>query len=299
MTADLVDAGPRSVFDVCVVGHVTRDVIKTHDGIHREIPGGTAYYTSMALKSLGLDVAVITKVAQADRDRVLTALERAGIAVYCQESDVTTAFENIYPGENPDIRIQRVTAIAPPFSPNDMPPISATICHVGPLTGADISRELLEHLPTRSHRISLDVQGLLRKIVDGEVRETDWREKESGFGYVDILKADEHEARILSGEDEVEKAAVTLSSLGPKEVVVTCGSRGSIIFAEGTLHRIPPVRPRKVLDPTGCGDTYVAGYLYQRLRSGDVVTAGRFAASIAAAKLECFGAFSGVEAGRN
>lgn len=281
------------MFDVCVIGHVTKDVIKANGENRREMPGGTAYYTSMALTSLGLDVAVITKVASEDHDHVLNPLKRAGIVVYCQESERTTAFENIYVRDNPDVRIQRVTAIAPPFSPGDIPSISAAICHVGPLTSADVSLELLKALSPKANLISLDVQGLLRRVINGEVRETDWQDKAEGLGYVDILKANEHEARVLSGEDDVEKALVGLSSFGPKEIIITCGSRGSIILVDGSFYRIPPVPPKRVVDPTGCGDTYVAGYLYQRIKSRDIATAGRFGALIATAKLERFGAFSG------
>jgi len=49
-------------------------------------------------------------------------------------------------------------------------------------------------------------------------------------------------------------------------------------------------------DPTGCGDTYMAGYLYQRLKGTDPERAGRFAAAMAALKLEGAGPFSGSEA---
>ncbi|MFQ5961438.1 MAG: PfkB family carbohydrate kinase [Candidatus Methylomirabilales bacterium] len=283
------------MFDVCVIGHVTKDVIRTHDHVAREMPGGTAYYTSMALKGLGLDVAVVTKVAREDQTHLLNALKNAGIAVFCQESNQTTTFENIYLGENFDVRIQRVTAIASPFSPHDMPHIAAAIFHVGPLTDHDISLELLQHLARRDNRISLDVQGLVRRIKDGEVTERDWQEKETGLGEIDILKADENEARILSGENDVEKGATTIAGFGPQEIIITCGSRGSLILAEGGFHRIPPVPARTVVDPTGCGDTYMAGYMYQRLKSRDIDTAGKFGALVATANLERFGAFSGSE----
>ena len=49
------------MFDVCVVGQVTKDIVKTADD-EIEKPGGTAYYTAIALKKLGMSVAVITKL---------------------------------------------------------------------------------------------------------------------------------------------------------------------------------------------------------------------------------------------
>jgi sugar/nucleoside kinase (ribokinase family) len=281
------------MFDVCVIGHVTKDIVRTPDHVIRDMPGGTAYYTSMALAGLGLDVAVITKVAQQDQGHLLNELKRSGIAVFCQTSDQTTTFENMYLREDMDVRVQRVTALAPPFSPTDVPDIAAAIFHVGPLTDQDVSPGLLRHLARRYNRISLDVQGLLRRITDGEVTESDWQEKARELGYVDILKADDKEARILSGEIDVEKAATQIAGFGPKEIIITCGSRGSLILVDGRFYRIPPVPSRRVVDPTGCGDTYVAGYMYQRIKSRDITAAGRFGALIATAKLERFGAFSG------
>ena len=56
------------MFDVCAVGHVTWDRIQIGDVV-REQPGGAAYYLSLALRRLGRNVAVITKMARADESR--------------------------------------------------------------------------------------------------------------------------------------------------------------------------------------------------------------------------------------
>ncbi len=84
------------MFDICIVGHITKDLICIDGKLQREMPGGTAYYTSIALKHLGLKVAVITKVARADQEHLLSDLHRCGIAVCCQDSEETTIFENCY-----------------------------------------------------------------------------------------------------------------------------------------------------------------------------------------------------------
>ena len=64
---------PSSNFDVCVVGHITRDIVKV-GRTRRTAPGGTAYYTAMALKRLDLSVAVVTKGAKNDRQRLMREL---------------------------------------------------------------------------------------------------------------------------------------------------------------------------------------------------------------------------------
>jgi sugar/nucleoside kinase (ribokinase family) len=123
----------------------------------------------------------------------------------------------------------------------------------------------------------------------------DWPDKADGLSYIDILKAGEQEARVLSGEAEVERAALRLADYGPAEVIITRGSKGSVILSGGRFFPIPALPATNIIDPTGCGDTYMAGYLYQRLHSGDLETAGRFAAAIATAKLARFGPFRGSE----
>ena len=283
------------MFDVCVIGHVTRDLIAIEGSARQEQPGGAATYTGIALASLGLRTAVITKVAREDERLLLGGLEDRGVAVFRSPSKRTMAFENIYPGESLDLRSQKVSAIASPFGGRDLGTVRAALFHLGTSTSGDISVRFLREVSERGGRVSLDVQGMLRKIERGAVRLADWREKEMGLSYVDILKADEDEARILSGEDEVARAARRLARFGPTEVIVTMGSRGSIVFCDDRLYQIPAYPPREAVDATGCGDSYVAGYIYRRLRSDDIMAAGRFAAALATCKLERSGPFIGGE----
>ncbi len=119
----------------------------------------------------------------------------------------------------------------------------------------------------------------------GLVWEEDWLEKEEGLACVDVLRVDEKEALVLSGQQTVEGVVVALGAYGPKEVIITMGSHGSLVYAEEGFHSIPAFHPKTLGDPTGCGDTYSAGYLYQRLKGMPPKTAGRFAAALAALKL--------------
>jgi sugar/nucleoside kinase (ribokinase family) len=284
-----------SNFDVCVIGHVTKDVIRASKTT-TAAPGGTAYYTSVALRRFGLHVAVVTKMAREDKDYLLRDLEDEGIAVYCASSQHSTVFENAYSGEDLRRRRQRINAVGAPFSFKDMESIAAPVFHVGPLTRRDVSSAFLKRLATRPGVVSLDVQGMLRPARTGEVYEEDWPEKKAGLGGVDIVKAAEREALLLSGQKRLDKAAPVLAGYGPREVIITMGSRGSLVYAEETLQRIPCCRPRKVRHPTGSGDTYMAAYLYQRMKGMAPELAGRFAAATAALKLEDAGPFRGTEA---
>ncbi|MCK4731187.1 MAG: hypothetical protein KAT65_01905, partial [Methanophagales archaeon] len=279
------------MFDVCTIGHITKDIVRIKD-VEKEMPGGVVYYFSIALKNLGSNVSLITKVAERDKG-LLNDLIKNNIGIFYKESKETTVFENIYQ-EGMDFRIQNVKCVAQPFTPEDIPDISARIFHFGPLTKEDIPIEILKLLSKKA-KISLDVQGFLRKIERGEVKIVDWEEKDEGLAYVNILKTDKTEAKILSGEDTIKKAAIKLSTYGIDEIIITLGSKGSLIYSKKEFYPIPPFPVKMIVDATGCGDTYMAGYIYKRLRSSDIYESGRFAAATASLKLEESGPFKGRE----
>ncbi|MDB5155188.1 MAG: ribokinase, partial [Mucilaginibacter sp.] len=72
-------------------------------------------------------------------------------------------------------------------------------------------------------------------------------------------------------------------------------SMGSVIYNDGIFYQIPAYKPQIVMDATGCGDTYMAGYLYQRVKGKGIQEAGQFAAAIASLKMESPGPFTGTE----
>jgi len=279
-------------FDVCVVGHITKDIVRAGQTM-RIAPGGTAYYTALALKRLGLTVAVVTNGAKRDRQYLLRELIREKVAVFWKDGQRTSAFENIYSGPGLHTRTQVLKGAGTPFSPEDVTRLSAWAFHFGPLVNRDIPLPVLKEAAGKASVVSLDVQGMVRPARLGMITQEDRADKERWLEWVDFLKADATEAFILSGERDMDRAAAVLASFGPIEVVITLGSRGSLICAQQRLHRIPSWTPRRLADPTGCGDTYMAGYLYQRLKGKTPETAGRFAAAMAALKLENPGPFKG------
>ena len=204
-------------------------------------------------------------------------------------------FENTYAGDSLNCREQAVTSLAAPFTCDDLADIQAKVFHLGPLVDRDMPTAFLDAVRRRGGWVSLDVQGFMRTAVNGRIRAREWGEKRAGLACVDMVKADLEEARLLSGEPDPAEAARRIAELGPKEVIVTLGSGGSLILDGDRLHRIPAFRPRQCADATGCGDSYIAGYIFYRLKSDDIVAAGRFAAALAALKLECFGPFRGSE----
>ena len=76
-------------------------------------------------------------------------------------------------------------------------------------------------------------------------------------------------------------------------MLLTLGSLGSLIYAEGVFHQIPAYPPKEVVDATGCGDTYAMGYLYMRNKGASYEEAGCFAAAMSTINLENSGPFRG------
>ncbi len=279
------------MYDVCVIGHITKDIIKIDD-VTREMPGGTVYYAGMAFRSLGLTVAVITKVANDDEPQLMEPLARSGAHLFVGQSKFTTTFENSYASPNWNHRIQKLKAVGDSFLPEDLVRISASIFHLGPLTPADMKPDFIEEVAGLKGMVSLDAQGFVRGAEGGTVTPQKWLSKEQTLVHVDILKADDTEAFAITGEREVQRAGQQLKGLGPTEVIITAGSSGSLIFADNAIYPIPAFPVSSQVDPTGCGDTYMAGYLAHRLRSDDLEKAGKFAAHLASAKLQVSGALT-------
>lgn len=279
------------MYDICCVGHITSDKVVTTKAV-MHMAGGTAFYFSYAVRNLDVNYLLVTALAENEMHYV-TALREKGIEVKVQPSIHTVYFENIY-ADNHDHRTQNVLTKADPFTIEQFAPINARIFHLGPLLADDISAELIKTLAGKG-LVSLDAQGYLRKVENQKVYPVDWPEKREALQYVHFLKADESEMEVLTGYKEVSSGAKLLAEWGVKEVVITNGSMGSVIYNDGVFYQIPAYKPQIVVDATGCGDTYMAGYLYQRVKGKGIQEAGQFAAAIASLKMESPGPFKGTE----
>ena len=279
------------MYDICCVGHITSDrVINTHTVM--DMPGGTALYFSCAVSRLELNYLLVTGLAETEM-RYVTSLRDKGIRVQVQPSAHTVYFENIY-SENQDHRTQNVLQKADPFTIEQVQDVNAKIFHLGPLLADDISLQFIESLADRG-RISLDVQGYLRKVENRKVITADWPDKQEALQYVDILKADIAELQALTACNDVPTAARILAHWGVKEVVITDGSQGSLIYSDGLFYSVPAYAPTSVVDATGCGDTYMAGYLYKRVKGAGIQEAAEFAAAMSGLKTAMPGPFMGTE----
>ena len=258
------------------------------------MPGGTSYYFSHGISHLKdtKHYQLVTALAPSEF-KAVEDIRAKGIKVTVIPSHRTVYFENTY-GENQDNRSQRVLAKADPFTVEQLENINAHIFHLGSLLAEDFSLDVVKYLSTKGI-LAVDAQGYLREVRGEKVYPIDWTDKVEALKYIDILKVNEHEMEVLTGQTDIKQAALQLAEWGVKEVLITLGSLGSIIYAEGTFHKIPAYPPKDIVDATGCGDTYATGYLYMRNKGASYEEAGCFAAAMSTLKLEASGPFSKTE----
>ena len=245
--------------DICCIGHITLDKIITPD--HEfEQNGGTSFYFAYGINQLPQKVSFQLVTSMADKDmKAVDDMRRAGIDVVCHKSRETVFFENKY-GHNQNNRTQKVRAKSDPFTVGQLEGLEARVFHLGTLLADDFAPEVVE-LAVLKH--------------------------------TDILKLNEHEMEVVTGLTNPRDVARQIADWGVREVVITLGSYGSLIYADGQYYEIPAYAPRQAVDATGCGDTYSTGYLYCRAQGMNYLESGKFAAAMCTLKLEHSGPFDG------
>ena len=276
--------------DICCIGHITKDKIVTPNRTVY-MAGGTSFYFSYAINQLPKDVtfSLVTAMDPTEKEPVEKML-KAGIDVSMNASRNTVFFENIY-GENQNERKQRVLAKADPFTIQQLEHVDAKVFHLGSLLADDFPTEVVEYLSSKG-RVSIDVQGYLREVRDEKVYPIDWKEKLKVLKHTYYLKVNETEMETITGLEDAHEAAKLIHAWGVTEVIITLGSEGSLVYVDDKFYEIPAYPPHEVVDATGCGDTYSAGYLYRRLQGATPTEAGKFAAAMCTIKLEHNGPFN-------
>jgi sugar/nucleoside kinase (ribokinase family) len=87
---------------------------------------------------------------------------------------------------------------------------------------------------------------------------------------VDVLMVNDSEARQLSGEFSLVKAAKNIMEMGPKFLVIKKGEHGALLFHENHVFFAPALPLEEVFDPTGAGDTFAGGFIGHLAKTGDI-----------------------------
>lgn len=268
---------------VVIIGPVTKDLIIIGDDESQKV-GGATYFQSFVFEEFYNDYLAIVNCC----DESLTVDFPDSGKVRVIRKDDTHFFINRYPfKDNLDVRVQSSNFADIPILPTDLDGILPDEIDgfvLNPLNRNDFPFETIEYLKGFNVPIFISIQGFLR-LPDEQADENytiklgDFEDLTNILSHVDAIFMDEGEASII-GED-----------LDVDEIVITNGSLGSRIIADGEI-RIDAVPCDKVVDTTGCGDTYMAAYVTQRLLSKSPESCGKFASLIASDKIKNFGHYT-------
>ncbi|HEX6762967.1 MAG TPA: PfkB family carbohydrate kinase [Gaiellaceae bacterium] len=250
---------------IALVGNLSRDLFP---GPETRVGGG-AYHGARALRRLHVPARVITRCAAAERELLLPPLVRLGTPVRWIRGETTSTFAFEFHGEQ---RTMEVEAVGDAWRPSSVEvPSRTTWVHLAALFRGEFPADTVAALARRV-RVSLDAQGLVRVPELGPLR-LDADYDPEVLRHVWLLKVADEEAEVIGD----------VTALGVKEVVVTHGSRGSTVHANGSSEFVPA----RALDvnATGAGDAFAVAYVAGREAGLRPVGAARRATAVVAAVL--------------
>lgn len=278
---------------VAVIGPITKDTV-TISGSTKTYMGGIPYYEAHVFKILGAWVEAFITYAESDEKWVRKNF--AGIKIHPSYTSQTLEGELMYSEKDPDTRkIIRVK-----YSPNIILPSESLFNNLknfdyitfGPLYYENIPYEFFEKMKDRN--LVLGNFGLFTYHENENLVHKNPENLARVAPFLKYLFLDENEAKFAAQKESIEKAAKYFLELGTEMVVVTKGSKGSVVFTKNKKYTISAFPPKKLIDPTGAGDTYLAAFIFAtELFPNDIQRQGEFAAMTATMAIENAGAFDG------
>ena len=125
-----------------------------------------------------------------------------------------------------------------------------------------VQRTVIERLQNRPKLIVMDTMNFWMDIAYDELIKT--------IALVDVLSINDEEARQLSGEYSLVKAARKIMAMGPKYLIIKKGEHGALLFGQNEIFYAPALPLEDVFDPTGAGDTFAGGFIGYLAKSGDI-----------------------------
>ena len=277
-------------YDTLTIGHISLDYnIDYQDNQIIEV-GGAVIYSSAAAYAGGYKVAVVTKVAPQDKDR-LSAFVIDKDDIYYIPSSESTSIRNKYHTADKERRTCTCIGQGDSFKIEDIKDFDTNIYHFAGLIYGDFDGEIIKWASKRG-KVAVDVQALLRHAnrQTGEMYFEDWAEKKEILPYIDYLKTDAAEAEILTGLQDRREAAKLLHSWGAKEVVFTHNTE--VLAYDGNEFYTCPIRARNLSGRSGRGDTTFAAYITER-QNESMEKALLWATATVSTKMEAPGPYKG------
>ncbi len=277
-------------YDITFVGHMCYDEIIPFGGEPNVAPGSAVLCGVMVAARIGQKVAAVVKMAEKD-EQILQPMKDQGVDTYLIPSEETTYSRVYHYSANVDERELTLVKSAGLISIDDVPPLETECVHLAGISDTEFDMDLIKGLKSRGYSLSTDMQSFVRHVTESRVIEySDVANKKEIAAVMDKLKLDIVEARILTGTEDLEKAAIIVESWGCPEIIIT--------HSEGVLARVngktyyEKFSNSNVSGRTGRGDTTFAAYLSQR-RENEPAESLKFAAALVSIKMETPGPFSG------
>lgn len=239
-----------------VVGSVAFDAIETPFGKTDKILGGAATYIGLSASIMNVDSGIVSVVGGDFPKEDLAMMKQKNINIDGIEvvEDGKTFFWSGKYHNDLNVRDTLVTEVNvlenfDPKVPESMQ--DAEVLLLGNLhPGVQLS--VLEKMEKRPKLVVLDTMNFWMDTAMDILKEM--------ITKTDVITINDEEARQLSGEYSLVKAAQKIHEMGPRYVIIKKGEHGALLFEDGKIFAVPALPLEEVFDPTGAGDTFAGGF---------------------------------------
>jgi len=249
-----------------VIGTVAFDAIETPFGKTDKIVGGAATYASLAASYFYNDVKIVAVVGDDFPESEIADFEQhhintEGLQIKAGEKSFFWSGRYHNDMNSRDTLATELNVLAD-FDP--IIPESYQDCEylmLGNLT-PQVQQTVIKRLTSRPKLIVMDTMNFWMDIAMDDLLET--------IKLVDVLTINDAEARQLSGEYSLVKAARKILQMGPQYLIIKKGEHGALLFNEDKVFSAPALPLAEVFDPTGAGDTFAGGFIGYLAKVGTI-----------------------------
>ncbi len=249
-----------------VVGTMAFDALETPFGKVDKIIGGSAMYAAWSASNFYQPIKQISIVGGDFPQEEMAKLEARGVQFEGVEivPDEKSFFWSGRYHMDMNTRDSLVTELNVLERFNPQIPENYQDCQylmLGNLVPA-VQKQVLSQLQNRPKLIVMDTMNFWMEVALNDLKEV--------LKMVDVLLVNDSEARQLSGEYSLVKAAQKIQAMGPKTLIIKKGEHGALLFGEGKIFSAPALPLEDVFDPTGAGDTFAGGFIGYLAQKDDV-----------------------------
>jgi sugar/nucleoside kinase (ribokinase family) len=267
-----------------VVGSVAFDAIETPYGKTDKIVGGAASYIALSTSYLCKNVNLVAVVGEDFPTAYIENFKKHGVNTDgLQIKKGEKSF--FWSGKYHDNMNQRDTLVTELNVLADFDPIIPTAYQdcsylmLGNLAPA-VQSMVINRLTKRPKLVMMDTMNFWMDIALEDLKKT--------IAQVDILTVNDEEARQLTGEYHLSKAAKAIQKMGPKHVIIKKGEHGAFLFHQEGTFFAPALPLEEVYDPTGAGDTFAGGFIGHLANTNDLSFANMKRALVYASAMASF-----------